>query len=134
MIMSKFLKRLRKIKKNLCNCVVLGTGLGRLLEFAEGFNSVFILKTNQPLVKGKNIIYRENFKEISIITDIDFAFVDTDQLDKIDEIENLLNKCRPIIMINSGEFIDPNFSKKLRLMGYDIVELLKDYQIWNPRK
>jgi hypothetical protein len=131
--MSKFIKRLRKIKKHPENCILIGHGFGHLDEFCELFNNVFSLIVDDELPKKRNLIHRQNFDELSLIAGIDFIFVDFAYLGKIYAIENAITRFRCPIHINHGEFLDAGYSKFFGKVGYQITEINKSNQIWTPK-
>jgi hypothetical protein len=131
--MSKFIKRIRKIKKNLENCLLIGTNFGYLEEFCDAFVNVFSLIVENNLPKKRNLIHRQDFKELSLIPTIDFVFVDFQHLEKVCEIENVLTRFRCAVYINHGEFLDAKYSKFFGKVGYQITHIEKSYQIWTPK-
>jgi hypothetical protein len=132
--MSKFIKRIRKKKKHPENCVLIGDNFGHLDEFCDLFNNVFSLVVSDEQLKKRNLIYRQDFKELSIIPQIDFIFVDYIFLEKISEITNVIEKFRSTIYINHGCFLDEKFSKFFGKLGYEITDINNDHQIWTPKK
>lgn len=131
--MSKFIKRIRKTKKHPENCIVVGHGFGYLDDFCQLFNNVFSLTVDDQLTKRRNLIYRQDFDELSLIAGIDFIFVDFAHLAKIHLIENVITRFRCAVYINHGLFIDACYGKFFGKIGYEIVEINKEYQMWNPK-
>jgi hypothetical protein len=85
------------------------------------------------LPKKRNLIHRQDFKELSLIPPIDFVFVDFQHLERIYEIENALTRFRCPVYINHGEFLDAKYSKFFGKAGYQITHIEKSYQIWTPK-
>lgn len=131
--MSKFIKRIRKIKKYPENCLLIGTEFGYLDEFCDLFANVFSLVVENQLPKKRNLIYRQDFKELSLISGIDFIFIDHQYLEKVYEIENVLTQFRCPLYINHGEFLDAKYSKFFGKAGYQIIQIEKNYQVWTPK-
>ena len=132
--MSKFIKRIRKVKKNPENCLIVGNEFGYLEEFCDVFANVFSLIVEDRLPKKRNLIHRKDFKELSLIAGIDFVFVDYQHLEKVYEIENVLTRFRCPIYINHGEFLDNKYSKFFGKVGYQITQIEKHYQVWTPKE
>ena len=78
-IMNKFKKRLTKIIGRPQNAVVVGQGFGQLANILETFNTVFIFSWDQPNLRAKNLVFRENFNDLNPLHDISAIFVDLDQ-------------------------------------------------------
>jgi hypothetical protein len=132
--MSKFIKRIRKIKKYPENCVLVGDDFGYLDEFCDLFSNVFSLIVSEKQLKKRNLIYRQDFKELSVIPQIDFIFVDYNFLEHVAEIVNVIEKFRCSIYINHGQFLNEKFSKFFGKLGYEITDINDHYQIWTPKK
>lgn len=132
--MSKLIKRIRKGDKTLENCLVIGTVWGDFPHVAENFRNVFVKITEKPYTKSKNVIIRSEFKEISILPIINYVFLDYDCFDHINSIEKVLTHHSPMIYIGHGEFLDKERTNYLRSLSYEIIELRKDYQVWNRKR
>jgi hypothetical protein len=133
-LMSKFTKRLEKNSRVLENCIVVGSAFGNLESLCDIFNTVFVLSDGDRSFKRKNVVYREDFDDISILPNISVIFIDADKIDKIGKLKSAWTRYWPTIFIGSGEFIDRSYSKMLNGNHYEIVELYKDYQIWKLKK
>jgi hypothetical protein len=132
--MSKIAKRSHKIVKNADSCLVVGDIIDDLETFLPYFKTVFILKTDNRIIKGKNVVYKEKFNDINIIKNIDFVFLSASSLDEFDKISNVLTFFRSVVYIDHGEFLPKEQSVKFTGIGYEIVELIKNYQIWKSKK
>jgi hypothetical protein len=132
--MSKFVKRLRKIKKFPENCILIGNEFGYLEDFCGLFANVFSLIVDDVLPKKRNLIHRQDFREISLIPNIDFVFVDYKHINQISEIENVISRFRCAVYINHGEFLVPKYGQFFGKLGYEITEINPSYQIWTPKK
>jgi len=131
--MSKFIKRITKIKKKPENCLLIGTKFGYLDEFCETFSNVFSLIVEDCLPKKRNLIHRQDFKELSLIYGIDFVFIDYQYLENVYDIENVITRFRCPVYINHGEFLDNKYSKFFGKLGYQITQIEKNYQVWTPK-
>ena len=132
--MSKIARRARKINRNMQNCLVVGNIIDDLPEFSSYFNTVFILKTDDTTYRGRNIVLKEKFEELSIIPTIDFVFLEKNNLDITDRIVDVLNFFRPTIYVNSGEFLGKEFFSKISKLGFENTEMIKSYQIWKSKR
>lgn len=132
--MSKLIKRIRKIDKNLENCLVVGTVWGEASYIVESFRNIFVKKTNKPHIRARNVIVRDEFVEMSLFSQINYVFIDFDCLDYLKSIEKVLTHFSPLIYIGYGDFLDKEFSKYFNSLNYEIVELRKDYQVWKRKR
>jgi hypothetical protein len=132
--MSKIAKRSHKIVKNADSCLVVGDIIDTPETFLPYFKTVFILKTNNRIIKGRNVVYKEKFSDINAIKTIDFVFLSFMSLNELDKISNVLTFFRPVVYIDHGEFLPKEKSVKFTDIGYEIVELIKNYQVWKPKK
>lgn len=133
MIMSKIAKRSKKIKKDSINCLVIGD-LIDCPEFLDYFNTVFVLIVGEKSVKGRNVVYKEKFNDVAVISNIDFVFFDINHFDQIEKISSVLTYFRAPIYVNAGELLPKEQSKKFVELGFEIKELEKKYQIWKSKK
>lgn len=132
--MSKIAKRSHKILKNAECCLVVGNIIDTPDTFLPYFKTVFVLKTDNRTIKGRNIVYKEKFNDIDVIKTIDFVFLSFLSLSEFDKISNVLTFFRPMVYIDHGEFLSKEHSIKFTGIGYEIVELIKNYQVWKPKK
>ena len=131
--MGKFANRLRKTKKHAEHCLVLGNAFGNLEEILLFFSAVFVINEISSKIRTKKIIYKENFKETYGLPNIDFVFIDFDQLDRLSDVQDILVKFRPLIYIGHGEFLDKKYGSFLGKLGFEIVEINKKYQVWQTK-
>jgi phosphatidate phosphatase APP1 len=132
--MSKIAKRSHKIVKNINSCLVVGDIIDNIETFLPFFNTVFVLKTDDRFIKGRNVVYKEKFNDIDIIKNIDIVFLSKSALDQFDKISNVLTYFRSPVYIDHGEFLPKDQSNKFSSIGFEIVELIKNYQVWKPKK
>ena len=133
MIMSKIAKRSKKYKKDSINCLVIGDLIDGP-EFLDYFKTVFVLAINERSVKGRNVVYKEKFNDVAIISNIDFVFFDINHFDQFEKISGVLTYFRAPIYVNAGELLPREQSKKFTDLGFEIKELEKKYQIWKSKK
>lgn len=132
--MSKIAKRSHKILKNIECCLVVGDIIDAPDTFLPYFKTVFVLKTSDQIIKGRNVVYKEKFSDIDVIKTIDFVFLSSLALNKFDNISNVLTFFRPVVYIDHGQYLPKEQSVKFSNIGFEIVELIKNYQIWKPKK
>jgi hypothetical protein len=132
--MSKIAKRSHKILKNTECCLVVGDIIDTPETFLSSFKTVFVLKTDSRIIKGRNVVYKEKFNDITSIKNIDIVFLSTTALNEFDKISNVLTFFRSVVYINHGEFLPKEYTNKFASIGYEIVELIKNYQVWKPKK
>lgn len=132
--MTKFAKKITKGSKVHENCVVVGNIWNNLDEITEVFNTVFILTLDSQEFKKRNVVYREDFDDLSILPVIDTVFVDYEKLEHLVKLEKIINKYRLTVYIGHPYHVDNYYRKFLYGRGYELVEFCKTYQIWKPKK
>lgn len=132
--MSKLIKRIRKFHKSPENCVVIGTVWGHLSDVIAGFRNVFIKTSHKPYIKSRNVIVRDDFRDILVFPHIDYVFIDEDCLKYLNSIEKVFTQYSPMIYIGHGEFLDKEISSHLNSLSYEIIEITKEYQIWKRKR
>ena len=132
--MSKFAKRIKKINRRARNLLVIGTAFGNLEEILDSFDTVFVVSSNPPIIKKRNLIYRENYNDIHMLTDIDIIIVDFDHSDFISELTQVWRRTNPAIVVPGPELISKDIQKILKSDHYNIVEVAKGYYLWKNKK
>lgn len=133
MIMSKIAKRSKKVKKDSINCLVIGDLIDGP-EFLDYFKTVFVLIVGEKSLKGRNVVYKEKFNDVAVISNIDFVFFDINHFDQFEKIAGVLTYFRSPIYVNAGQLLPKEQSKKFIELGFEIKELEKKYQIWKSKK
>lgn len=128
--MSKLIKSLQKIKKKIGNCIVLGNAWGNLDDLVNNFDSVFIISLDEERLKSKNIVYRDNFNDPTLFSNINFVFINLNLLDEFEKLKPAVLLFKPSILIGYGDYLDTKRSKYFNSIGYDLTTLRKDYQVW----
>ena len=131
--MDKFTKRISKLKKHPQYAAVVGTGFGRLSEFCEIFQSVFVFGP-RPEIKLKNIIYRENFDHLRQVGDVDIIFIDLFYKDKLINLSALWKNKSSIVVIEGDEVLDRQYTDSLYSAGYQAVERQGFFHVWKVIK
>lgn len=132
--MSKAEKRLRKTLGSVQNALIIGLGFGLLNDTLKIFKSVFVINDIKTNIKSRNLIYRENFKDLSMISDISVVFVDRNNVHAIENIEPILYRHRPLILVEGDEVITREFSSPLYKANYRAVEKCGFYHIWKYKE
>jgi hypothetical protein len=129
----KFSKKMRKSLRTARNILVLGTALGNLEDLLETFDTVFVINGPLPRIQKRNIVYRETFDNINLITDIDLIIIDLNQENFIPELIQIWRKTHPTIIIQGPELISTEYQKILKNDHYAIREVAKRYYIWRNK-
>lgn len=132
-IMSKFEKRLKKISKGVENAIVVGNAFGHLEELLLIYKTVFIVASSRPEIKSKNLVYREDFKDLSHLPEISMVFFDLDQVHHLNAVATVMTRYRPTIVIEGNDAIGRDLSKPLYDNNYRCTNLLGLYHIWNSQ-
>ena len=74
--MTKFSKRMKKANRKARNVLAVGTALGNLEDLLEAFDTVFVVNGVMPRIQKRNVVYRENFDNIHLVTDVDLIIID----------------------------------------------------------
>jgi hypothetical protein len=132
--MTKFSKRIKKINRKSRNLLVLGTAFGNLEELLDSFDTVFVVSNNLPIIKKRNLIYRENYDNIHMLTDIDIIIVDLDHGNFIPELIQVWRRTNPAIVVQGPDLISKDIQKILKADHYNIVDIAKNYYLWKNKK
>ena len=132
--MTKFSKRIRKIDRKARNLLVVGTAFGNLAELVDSFDTVFVVSSNPPIVKTRNLIYRENYDGIHLLTDIDIIIIDFDHGNFIPELTQVWRRTNPAIVVQGPDLISKDIQKMLKSDHYNIVEVVYGYYLWKNKK
>jgi len=131
--MNKFHKRITKAADGTDFCLVLSGGTEFLGDFSEIFNTVFVYKEHDAIVKRKNIIYQEFFDELINLPKFNLIFTEVSGVKNLRLVERLLVRQHPTIMIYTDNYIDKEFSEFLKNCQYVIVDIGKGNQIWKKK-
>ncbi len=131
--MSKFAKRLKKLNKKARNVLVVGNAWGNIQELSESYNTIFLVDDQQRKVRGRNIVYRENFDNIHLLYDVDIILIDIDHQNHISELYQLFKRWDSLIIIQGPELISKENQNFLKSHNYQIVEIHKTYYQWKLR-
>lgn len=133
--MSKFIKRLTKNNINISdNALIVGERFGHLEDLVKIYETVFIVSKNPIIFKSKNLIYRHDFQDISVLPTITSVFTDPLNFEKLTHALPIITKYRPNIIVNSSTIIEKIYCKGVYQIGYRPVEIFNDYQLWKKIK
>ena len=132
-IMNKFKKRLTKIIGNPQNAVVVGQGFGQLTSILEIFNTVFIFSWDQPNLRAKNLIFRENFDDLNPLHDISAIFIDLDQLQHLENMSQIWHKNKCSVLIEGNDPIGRNLSGPLYRDHFRCIDQQGIYHTWKQQ-
>jgi hypothetical protein len=128
--MNKITKRLRKLVKSPENAVVVGQGFGHLDIMLNLFKTIFIFSWDAPKVKAKNLIFRENFDDLSPLSEVSMVFVDLNQLQHLEKIIPVCIRHNSLIIVEGNDVIGRDLSKILYINNYRAVDQHGFYHVW----
>jgi hypothetical protein len=134
MIMNKFQKRLSKLSKNCESAVVIGHGFGHLDQIIKIFKTVFVIDSVAPTIKSKNLVYRENFDNLSQITEVSMIFFDLDKVYHLNAVSPIWHRNKAMVVIEGNEPIDRTISKSLYDSAYECTGLHGFFHAWELKK
>ena len=132
-LMNKFKKRLTKIIGSPQNAVVVGQGFGQLTSILEIFNTVFIFSWDQPNLRAKNLIFRENFDDLNPLHDISAIFIDLDQLQHLENMSQIWHKNKCSVLIEGNDPIGRNLSGPLYRDHFRCIDQQGIYHTWKQQ-
>lgn len=132
--MDKFEKRLRKISKNTENALVVGSAFNSLEKILSIYKTVFVISEEQPSIKAKNLIYRENFDHLNLLSEINVIFFDLNTIAQLDLLKNFWQRYDSKIVIEGNDPIEREFSKPLYETGWGCTSLQGMFHVWERMK
>ncbi len=132
-IMSKFRKRLTKISKNLHNCLVVGQGFGYLQELTNIYQTVFVIDSQRPEIKAKNLVFRNNFDDLSHMNEISAVFVDIAATEHLNKITSLWMRCNSMVIIEGDDPIERHLSGPLYQSGWNCTSKQGTFHVWERK-
>ena len=128
--MDKFEKKIRKLVKNPETALVIGNGFGILSNILSIHNSAFIIDSDNKDVKAKNIIYRENFDNLTAIYDIRVIYFDLNKIHLLESLQTVWTRHKSLVIIEGNEPIGRKFSKPLYNTGWGCTTIEKHFHVW----
>ena len=132
--MAKFAKRLRKLSGYTENALVVGKAFGNLDQLLEIYINVFVIDDSPPAAKARNLIYKENFDDLNVLTQVGAIFIDLDKIDKLDILEDFWQRHRSTIFVEGNDCILRHLSKPLFKTGWQCTSLQGIYHVWEQIK
>lgn len=132
--MAKLNKRLKKSNIDAINAVVIGTGFGRLGELLTSFKTIFYISEFPPIMKSRNLVYKNDFDEVGLLPNVTVIFFDRDQILKIPNMIPLMLYSWPSIVIEGNDVIEREYSKDLYKHGYRALEQHGMFHVWKKIK
>jgi len=132
--MAKFAKRLRKLSGYTENALVVGKAFGNLDQLLEIYTNVFVVDDDPPAAKARNLIYKENFDDLNILTQVGAIFIDLDKIDKLDILEDFWQRHKSTIFVEGNDCILRHLSKPLFKTGWQCTSLQGIYHVWEKIK
>ena len=132
--MAKFAKRLRKLSGYTENALVVGKAFGNLDQLLEIYTNVFVVDDSPPAAKARNLIYKENFDDLNMLTQVGAIFIDLDKIDKLDILEDFWQRHRSTIFVEGNDCILRHLSKPLFKTGWQCTSLQGIYHVWEKIK
>jgi hypothetical protein len=132
--MSKTVTRLRKVKKDYRNIVVIGDDFSDIDDLAGYVKTIFVIGLSKDPIKKKNIIYLENYSFLNSVPDIDLVMLSKDKTHDVKYFQNSLIKWKPIIFMNSRSLITTEEAEPLKKIKYFMIENHKNTYIWKQIK
>ena len=132
--MAKFAKRLRKLSGYTENALVVGKAFGNLDQLLEIYTNVFVVDDDPPAAKARNLIYKENFDDLNVLTQVGAIFIDLDKIDKLEILEDFWQRHRSTIFVEGNDCILRHLSKPLFKTGWKCTSLQGIYHVWENIK
>ena len=132
--MAKFAKRLRKLSGYTENALVVGKAFGNLDQLLEIYTNVFVVDDDPPSAKARNLIYKENFNDLNVLTQVGAIFIDLDKIDQLEILEDFWQRHKSTIFVEGNDCILRHLSKPLFKTGWQCTSLQGIYHVWEKIK
>ena len=132
--MAKFAKRLKKLSGYTENALVVGTAFGNLDQLLEIYINVFVIDDEPPSAKARNLIYKENFNDLNVLTQVGAIFIDLDKIDQLEILEDFWQRHKSTIFVEGNDCILRHLSKPLFKTGWQCTSLQGIYHVWEKIK
>jgi hypothetical protein len=132
--MAKFAKRLRKLSGYTENALVVGKAFGNLDQLLEIYTNVFVVDDDPPSAKARNLIYKENFDDLNVLTQVGAIFIDLDKIDQLAVLEDFWQRHKSTIFVEGNDCILRHLSKSLFKTGWQCTSLQGIYHVWEQIK
>ena len=132
--MAKFAKRLRKLSGYTENALVVGKAFGNLDQLLEIYTNVFVIDDSPPSAKARNLIYKENFNDLNVLTQVGAVFIDLNKIDQLEVLEDFWQRHKSTIFVEGNDCILRHLSKPLFKTGWQCTSLQGIYHVWEKIK
>ena len=132
--MAKFEKRLKKLSGYTENALVVGKAFGNLDQLLKIYTNVFVIDGEPPFSKARNLIYKENFDDLNVLTQVGAIFIDLDKIDKLEILEDFWQRHKSTIFVEGNDCILRHLSKPLFKTGWQCTSLQGIYHVWEKIK
>ena len=132
--MAKFAIRLKKLSGYTENALVVGKAFGYLDQLVEIYTNVFVIDTEPPEIKARNLIYRENFNDLNVMAQVGAIFIDLDQVNNLDILADFWQRHKSTVFVEGNEAIARNFSKPFYRTNWECTSLQGIYHVWEKMK
>ena len=128
--MSKFIKRLSKVGKNIDTALVVGEDFVPLEDLLNNFNTVFVVADDHPNIKARNLVYRNFKSSLDALPAISVFFIQEKYNSSIANYLPLLTKSKATLVIWNSDKLDREKIKPLLNYKYKRVSKEHDYHFW----
>lgn len=128
--MNKFCKRVSKSVKIEGNALVIGDGFGFISDILSLFSTVFVTLYTNDQIKAKNLVYRESMDDIHILPELTVVFLDLQHKHRLNELENIMIKLKPIFLVEGNDPLEREWTKKFYQLGYRAVDQQGFFHQW----
>jgi hypothetical protein len=128
--MSKFAKRIRKIKKFPQYAVSIGDQYENFSDILSVFQTVFVVGEEKRNYREKNLIYLDEISKISLPNGVDMIFAKDDNKNILMNLQNIIRQNRPLIFLHTDMEISKAQADFFKKIQYHATEILSGYQIW----
>lgn len=128
--MNKLQKRLMKIPRVNSSALVLGSAFGQLEQILDIFDSVFVVVSDLPTIKAKNLIYKEDFDRLTSISDIGIILIDLTHIAQLPQIQSVWQKNLAKVCVQGNDRIDKHLAKPLYDTGWYCTSLQGMFHVW----
>lgn len=128
--MHKFQKRLAKLSGPNKNAMVIGTAFGQLQQILSVYHSIFLIQTDLPMIKAKNLIYKEDFDRLRDVNDVSILFVDLQYVADLEKLQVVWQKNLAKVCIEGNDRIAKELAQPLYNTGWGCTSLQGMFHVW----
>lgn len=132
--MAKFNKRISKISdKPLQNALVVGVGFGFIDNICQMFQTVFLINESRPIYRGRNLVFKENYDDLHLLTDVSHVFFDLASLNDIGSVAPVYTRWKSVVIIEGNNLPSAEYTRPLLNAGYKCYRLDGFFHPWEYR-